>query len=213
MPLGKLKPQDIVVGGQSGDRLAWHDDCSRRDRHREHAARTGRQHGAFRRLLFDDFAVGTQCLEGSIREVEARPRLVELRLGNRARPPELLHAVEVDLRLLAGGALGTDARVESLHLQRQLGVDDEGHLVACGDAVAFADREFADRAADAGAGLEIAHGFHRGDHGFAVVDLLPDDCLLGRRWLAQAGDQHHDGKCDIADHSRHFLSRTGLTDI
>ena len=113
---------------------------------------------------------------------------------------ELLHAVEVDLGLLARGILRLDARFERLDLQRELGVDHQGDAVAGGDLIALAHTKRHDGAADAGAGRQLAHRLDRGDDGLAVVDLLAGHGLLGGGGLEDAGHQQQGGG-GLADHS------------
>ena len=167
-----------MSAAKRGDGLPRQDDAANRNRHSKHAAGTGGEHSTFAGLLFHHFAVGAQRLQGALGHVEARARLVELGLRDDTGGPQLLHAAEVDLRLLPIGALRLHARVQRLDPKGELGIDDQRHLVAGGDAVAFPHHELGDGAANAGTRLEVAHRLDGGDHRLAVVDLPADDGLL-----------------------------------
>ena len=84
---------------------------------------------------------------------------------------QLVGAVEVGLRLVDLRLLRLDACVERLHLQHQLGVGDRRQLGPGLGAVAFLGLERNDRAADAGAGDELADRLDGGDDRLLVLDL------------------------------------------
>ena len=178
MPLGKLQAQDVVVGRDRRDRLARHDDAAFRHRHLEHPPRPRREDGAFGACCSNNLPVGAQRLQGSLGDIEARSRLVQLRLRRQSGALQLLRASKIDLRLVALGLLRLDARLQRLHLQRQLLVSDHGDAVAGGDAIALFDGERRDRPADARAGEQVSHRLDRRDHGLPVVDLEPLDRLI-----------------------------------
>ena len=81
------------------------------------------------------------------------------------------HAVEVGLRLVALRLLRLDARIERLHLQRELLVGDHRDFGARRDGVALLDRQRGDRAADARARDELMNRLDGRDHRFAVDDI------------------------------------------
>ena len=122
-------------------------------------------------LLFDDLPVRKQRLKGAFGDIETRPRLVQLGLRRHVRSPQLLNAVEIDLRLISIGLLSLNARLKALHLQQQLLVGDHGDVVACVDPIAFLDGERCDCSPDAGPGEKLTHRLDSGDHSLAVIDL------------------------------------------
>ena len=79
--------------------------------------------------------------------------------------------------------LRSDARIERLHLQRELLVGHFGDPLAGLDVIALSDRQRGDGAADAGARDKLMDGLDGGDHRLAVVDigLAYDEGRRGRR--------------------------------
>ena len=96
----------------------------------------------------------------SVRSATSRCGLgeVELRLGARAAPQQLLDAIEIDFRLVALRLLGLNARIERLHLQHELLVGDDGDFGAGGRLIAFLGLQRGDGAADARARDELMDG-------------------------------------------------------
>ena len=111
----------------------------------------------------------------------------------------MFYAIQVDLGLLACGALRLDTRFERLDLQGKLGVHHEGNAVPRGYLVALAHGERHDGAADARARNQLPDWFHRRDDGLPVVDLLPGDGLLGGGGREEACHQKRGGG-SRADH-------------
>ena len=180
----------ILVLGQRRDRLARHDDAADGDRHGQHAAGARREDGAFARLLRDDVAIAAHRRQVALGDVEIGLGLVELGLGADAALRQFGDAIVIGLRLIALGLLRGDARVERLHLQRELLVRHHGDLRAGGDRVALLDRQRGDRAADAGARDELVHRFDGRDHRLAVGDVgrMNDVVLLGDGGTETAND-------------------------
>ena len=74
--------------------------------------------------------------------------MIELGLRGDAAPLQLGDAIEVGLGLVSLRLQRGDARVQRLHLQRQLLVGDLGDDRASDDIVALLDRQRGDRSAD-----------------------------------------------------------------
>ena len=93
----------------------------------------------------------------------------------------------IDSRLVALRLKRPDARIERLHLKGELLVDNARDLRAGLDPVAFPDAGLRDRAADAGAGDELADGLHcRDDFAFRSRDAdRSDGELAGTRAAGQ----------------------------
>ena len=180
--LGQLQAQDVFVLRQRRDGLARHDDASDRDGHAQHAARGGREDGAFGRLLRDHLAVALHRGQVAFGDLEIGLGLVGLRLRRYAAPREIGDAVEIGLGLVALRLQRGDARIERLHLQGELGVGDLRDHGAGGHVVALLDRQRGDGAADPRARDQLVDGLDGGDDGLAVGDLrLAHDEGIGDR--------------------------------
>ena len=187
--LRQFQTQDVSIFGEGRDRLARQNDLTGGNRHAQDATGAGRQHRPFARLLGDDAAIGLHRRQGAFGDVEIGLGLIELGLGADAASQELRDAIEIGLGLVALRLLRGDARIQRLHLQRELLIRDDRNLGACRDRVALLDRERGDRAADARSRDELMDRLNRRDDGLAVSDLRrADDERLGRQ-SARRGEQ------------------------
>ena len=211
VPLRQLEAQDVLILGERGDRLSRQDDAAGGNGDGEDAAGAGRQHRAFAGLLRDDVAVAAHRREIALGDIEVRFRLVELGLRADAAPRQFGDAIVVCFGLIALRLLRGDARVERLHLQRELLVRHQGDMRARGDGVAFLDREGSDRAADAGAGDELMRRLDRGDDRLAVGDFGRANDISVRRQGSRNADKAQDESQRIQAQRGH--SGRGLTYI
>ena len=180
--LGQLQAQDVLILRQGRDRLAGQNDLTDGNRHAQDATGAGRKHRPFARLLGDDAAIRLHRRQSAFGDVEIGLGLIELSLRADAALQQFRDAIEIGFRLIALRLLRGDARIQRLHLQRELLIRDHGDLGARGDRVAFLDRERGDRAADARPRDELMDRLDRRDHRLAVADFdRVHDERLGRQ--------------------------------
>ena len=147
---------------------------------------------------------------GAFGDLEIGLGLIELGLRADAASQELRAAIEIDFGLIALRLLRGDARIQRLHLQRELLIRDDRDLSACFDSVALLDCERADRAPDARPRDERMDRLNRGDDGLAVSDLgRAHDEQLGSQ-CARGGEQGEDQSQGTAHQT---APKAGLTYI
>ena len=110
-------------------------------------------------------------------------RLVQPHLGGGASGAQRAGTVVVQLGLMALRRQRGQAGVQRGDLHGQLGINHLGQHLAGLHRIAFAHGQAAQRAGDAGAGLDLADALHRGEDRLAILHLGGGDAerRLGQR--------------------------------